>query len=523
MNVYDYIVDNAILTNLEGKTKREVVAELLAAMKEAGRLAQTEKALSDIMAQEKMGSSGIGSGVAIPHACTSAVHQPMITVGISRGGVDFESIDGKPAHIIFLILGRPNGEALQLKIVGRLARLFHIPGFLDSLQTAGAPEQILSLLRSAEKELGDMEPPRDAPNICIAGAGNGGIAMAGHFSLIGCNVRLFNRSEQRLNVIRMAGGIQVAGEVNGFGKISVATTDAGEAVPGADIIMVVIPATGHREMARLLAPHLTDGQAILLNPGSTGGALEFAEVLRQMGVKKYLFIAEAETLVYACRITNPGQVRIFRIKNAVPVATFPAYHITDVLGTLRKILPCFVPGDNVLKTSMSNISAVFHPALMLLNAAWIEEQKGNFEFYVEGASASVANILEVLDAERVRVAEALGVRVLSAREWLYQAYGVVGKNLYEAMQANEGYRGIKAPSNLDHRYITEDVPACLVPTASLGDHLGVPVPTIKTIIHLAGILHGVNYFAIGRTVERLGLAGMSVRQIRRLVEEGRTD
>ncbi|HQH11437.1 MAG TPA: PTS sugar transporter subunit IIA, partial [Candidatus Sumerlaeota bacterium] len=119
MNVYDYIVDNAILTNLEGKTKREVVAELLAAMKEAGRLAQTEKALSDIMAQEKMGSSGIGSGVAIPHACTSAVHQPMITVGISRGGVDFESIDGKPAHIIFLILGRPNGEALQLKIVGR--------------------------------------------------------------------------------------------------------------------------------------------------------------------------------------------------------------------------------------------------------------------------------------------------------------------------------------------------------------------------------------------------------------------
>jgi len=287
--------------------------------------------------------------------------------------------------------------------------------------------------------------------------------------------------------------------------------------------MVVIPATGHQEMARILGPHLVDGQVVVLNPGRTGGALEFAEALRQLKVSTYPFIAEAETLIYACRITNPGQVRIFGIKNAVPVATFPAYHITDVLTTFKKVLPQFVAGDNVLRTSLSNIGAVFHPALTILNVAWIEERKGNFEYYHEGASPSVAKLLENLDAERVNVAEALGIRVLTAREWLYQAYGVAGDNLYEAMQANKGYRGIKAPNTLEHRYITEDVPTSLVPIASLGDRFGVSVPTIKTIIHLASVLHGCDYMAEGRTIERLGLSGLSVRQIRMLVEEGRIE
>ncbi|HPB31116.1 MAG TPA: NAD/NADP octopine/nopaline dehydrogenase family protein [Candidatus Sumerlaeota bacterium] len=361
------------------------------------------------------------------------------------------------------------------------------------------------------------------PTVCVAGAGHGGVSMAGHLALGGCRVNLFNRSEPRLHTIRGVGGVQMTGEVEGFARLNLITTDPGEAISGVDLIMVVVPATGHLDMARMLGPHLSDGQVVVLNPGGMGGALEFAEVTGRMGIKTFYFLAETETLIYACRMTNPGQARIFRIKNAVPVSTFPAYHITDVLGPLRKLLPYFVPGDNVLKTSLSNISAVFHPALTMMNAAWIEETKGNFEFYLEGASSSVARILQVLDSERVKVAEALGVRVLSAREWLYQAYGAVGDNLYDAMQANDGYRGIKAPVTLDHRYITEDVPSTLVPMASLAEQLGVEVPGINAIIQLAGLLHGVDYATVGRTAERLGLAGMSVRQIRRYVEEGRKE
>jgi len=523
MWLHEMIVEGAVLMNISVKTKEEALKEMVDALSRAGRLSHPEIALQDVLAREKTQSTGIGEGVGIPHTCTTSVHQPMIVYARISEGIEFQSIDGRPVTHVFLILGRMNGEALQLKILGHFAHLFHLPGFLEGLSRLDNPDSFVTYVREQEAVLGEIETPKDMPSVCVAGAGNGGLALAGHLALIGCRVHLFNRSEGRLTAVRMAGGVQVTGEVNGFAKLGIVTTDAREALTGVDLVMVVIPATGHRDMARLLGPHLTDGQVVVLNPGGTGGALEFADVLHQLNVNVYYFLAETETLIYACRISNPGQVRIFRIKNAVPVATFPAYHIPDILETLRKVLPYFIPGDNVLKTSLSNMSAVFHPALTIMNAAWIEGSKGDFEFYFEGASPSVAKVLEALDAERIRVAEALGVRVLTAREWLYQAYGVAGDNLYEAMQANDGYRGIKAPNTLDYRFITEDVPTSLVPLASLGEHLGVAVPTIKTIIHLSSVLHGVNYMVTGRTVERLGLSGLDVRQIRRLVEDGKRE
>lgn len=521
MQLHELVSEGAISTELQGCTKQEVFAELLEALKNAGRLTRTDTILQDLLNRERKGTTGIGQGVAIPHTCSSAVHQPLIAFGRIRTGVDLQAINGKPVNLIFLILGRVNGESLQLKILARLAHLLNMPGVVKSLMNLKSPLEVLTFLKEQEANLGEIEMPEDMPSVCVVGAGNGGLAMAGHLALIGCRVNLFNRSEGRLSVIKSSGGIQVTGAVNGFARLNLITTNPEEALSDIDLIMVVIPATAHRDIARTLGPHLKDGQVVLLNPGRTGGALEFAEVFRQLKVPNYYFLAEAETLVYACRITNPGQVRIFGIKNTVPVATLPAYHIPDVLVAFNKVLTQFIPGDNVLKTSLSNIGAVFHPALTVLNVAWIEQRKGNFEYYHEGASASLAKILERLDSERVKVAAALGIRVLSAREWLYQAYGVAGDNLYEAMQANKGYRGIKAPNTTNHRYITEDVPTSLVPIASLGDQFAVPVPTMKSIIHLAGILHSCDYMAEGRTVEKLGLAGLTVRQIRRLVEEGK--
>ena len=515
------IIKEAVITDLSAKTKEEALRELLQALKNCKRLSQIDTVLQDLLLRERKSSSGIGQGIAIPHACTAEVHQPMIVMGISRQGVDFKSADNNPVHLVFMVLGRINGNSLQLKILGRLAHLLSTPEVIESLKKFTDAEQILSFLTKEEQSFGELENPQDLPSVCVVGAGNGGLAMAGHLALIGCRVNLFNRSEQRLDAVKLFGGIQVTGEVHGFAKLNVITSDAGKALAETDLVMVVVPATGHQEMARLLAPHLVDGQVVVLNPGRTGGALEFSETLRQRKIKTYFFLAEAETLIYACRIVNPGQVRIFGIKNAVPVATLPAYYIPDVLATLRKILPQFSAGDNVLKTSLNNIGAVFHPALTVLNVAWIEQRRGNFEYYHEGASPSLAKVLEAIDAERVKVAEALGIRVPTAKEWLYQAYGIAAPTLYEAMLANKGYRGIKAPSTLDHRYITEDVPTSLVPIASLGDHLGVPVPTLKMIIHLASILHSCDYAAEGRTVKRLGLEGLNVRQIRRLVEEGR--
>lgn len=351
---------------------------------------------------------------------------------------------------------------------------------------------------------------------CVIGAGHGGMAMAGHLGVMGFEVNLFNRSPERIGAVQWRRGIDLDGEIEGFGPVKLATTDIKAAMAGVKIIMVVVPANAHRDIAEIVAPHLQDGQIIILNPGRTCGVLEFFNVLKEKGCQAKIFLAETQTFLYASRAVNPGQVHIFRIKNSVPLAALPAYHTPEVLEAIKEAFPQFVPGDNILKTSFDNIGAVFHPALTILNAAWIEDPE-DFEFYFQGASHTVCRVLEAIDHERVAVAAALGIRANTAREWLYLAYDAAGKNLYDAMHANEGYKGIKAPHDLNHRYITEDVPMSLVPIASMGDMLGVPTPTIKAIIHLANIIHGCDYWKEGRTVDKLGISGKTLKEIRFLI------
>jgi opine dehydrogenase len=99
----------------------------------------------------------------------------------------------------------------------------------------------------------------DKPVFTVLGAGHGGMAMAAHLALMGFDVRLYNRSPERLAPVKATGGISLEGEVEGFGRISVATSDPAEAIKGANVLMVVVPATGHRDIAEAIAPHLADG------------------------------------------------------------------------------------------------------------------------------------------------------------------------------------------------------------------------------------------------------------------------
>jgi len=352
---------------------------------------------------------------------------------------------------------------------------------------------------------------------CVVGAGHGGLAMAGHLGIMGYSVRLYNRTEENLTAVRWHGGIKVDGEVKGFGPIARATSNMAEAISDADVIMVVTPSTAHRSLADMMAPHLRDGQIVVLNPGRTGGALEFRKTLDDQKVKAKSFLAETQTFIYASRALSRYEAHIYRIKNSVPLSTLPAYWIPDVLGIVSAAYPQFVAGNNVLSTSLENIGAIFHPALTILNAGWIEETHGDFDYYLQGITPTIAKLLEAIDKERVAVAAALGVHSVSAREWLYVTYDSPGRNLHEAIHNTDSYRGIKAPPNVFHRYIFEDVPMSLVPLASIGAMLKVPTPAIEIIIKLASVMHDKDYWKEGRTVDKLGLAGLSVKQIRQMV------
>jgi opine dehydrogenase len=355
----------------------------------------------------------------------------------------------------------------------------------------------------------------DKPVFCVIGAGHGGLAMAAHMALQGFDVRLFNRTAERLRPVQIRGGVDVTGEVMGFAKLSMATDKPEEAFTDVDVIMIAVPATGHATTAEICAPYLKPGQIVVLNPGRTFGAIEFYQTLRRSGCDADVTIAETQTFIYASRITGPGQVKIFRIKNSIPLATLKAHRIPETLKVISQVFPQFVPGDNVFKTSFNNIGAVFHPAIVILNAGWIDDQ-ADFEFYHQGASPSVACVLEKLDAERVAIAAALGIHAMTAREWLYFAYDAAGKTLREAMLANPGYHGILAPHQTDMRYVTEDVPCSLVPMSSIGRQMGVPTPVIDSLIHLASAMHGRDYREIGRTAEKMAIDKLSLKELRLL-------
>jgi opine dehydrogenase len=351
--------------------------------------------------------------------------------------------------------------------------------------------------------------------VAVIGAGHGGLAMAGHLAIMGQTVHLYNRGEERLWGVKSTGGIEVQGEVTGFGRIPVVTNSMEEAINGVELIMVVVPALAHRWIASQMAPFLKDGQIIILHPGRTLGALEFKQVLIENKVNADVIVSEAQTFIYASRIISPGQAHIFGIKHSIPVASVRAHLIPKVISRLRQFYPQFVPGDNIFKTSFDNIGSVFHPAICILNSGWIEDDT-DFKFYHEGATESVARVLESVDKERIAVAESLGIRAITALQWFYMAYSTTGETLHEAMRKNPGYREIYAPKTLKMRYIEEDVPCSLVPISSLGKMFGIPTPTIDSMIHLGSVLNNRDYLKDGRTVDRLGISGMSLRELRLL-------
>ena len=122
------------------------------------------------------------------------------------------------------------------------------------------------------------------------------------------------------------------------------------------------------------------------------------------------------------------------MKKEVELGAFPSSQTQRVLDLLQGYYPQFTPAQNCLETSLSNIGALFHPAPVLLNIGRIESDSKGYRYYWDGISPSVAVLVKAIDKERMAVAQAYGVRILSAEEWLRQSYDTYGDNLYDLIQ-----------------------------------------------------------------------------------------
>jgi len=357
--------------------------------------------------------------------------------------------------------------------------------------------------------------------VAVIGAGNGGTAIAAYLASLGVKVNLCDLFPKYLDGIQAAGGIDLTLDGKTTHEVlNLVTADVPEAIRDVQLIMVVTPSFTHKMIAEACYSALTDGQVVVLNPGRTGGALEFLNTIRSMGCSADITIAETQTLIYSCRKTGASSVEIYGVKKEVTLGSFPANRTQQVLDLINPYYPQFTPAKNCLETSLSNIGALFHPTPVLLNIGRIESDSDGFRYYWDGISPSVAVLVKQIDRERMAVAAAYGIEVLSAEEWLKLSYETYGDSLYELLQHNNAYGDISAPKTIDARYVTEDVPMSLVPISTLAQAAGVPTPNIDAVIQLTSTIYGRDFRAEGRNAENLGLIGMTKEQVAHYFETG---
>jgi opine dehydrogenase len=359
--------------------------------------------------------------------------------------------------------------------------------------------------------------------IAVLGGGNGAHAMAADLTLKGLEVNMCEAPEfkegfgvtlerQEISLIDARGRERTV-------KLSMVTTDFEQAIDDVDYIMMVIPATGHKHFFASVMPYLKDGQTIVTWPGNYS-ALLFANMLREEGIKRDITLAEGHTLPWGCRLDSQGRTRIFVDAWRLLVAALPAKNTDRVVSDLKPIYPV-VRGENVLATSLNNLNPIVHPIGTILNAGWIDTLGKDFYLYKQGTTISAARAIKAVYQDVTKTGEAIGIKLLEYPEESFWSKSTIMSVYFQAPRDMEGtVAGIAGPSSMKDRYITEDVPYGLVPTAQLAHKFNIDIPIIDATIKLASVINQTDYYLEGRSLRELGIANLGKAELARILREG---
>lgn len=137
---------------LDSKKKKQAIKEMSDLFVKAGKIQNGGALQKHLLNREKLASTGIGHGLAIPHALCDLTEETIIGFGRSSAGIPFDSVDNKPVHLIFLIIGPSDATAEHLKILSKLSRLLTDEAFRESLMAAKTPEEVVTIFKAGEKE-----------------------------------------------------------------------------------------------------------------------------------------------------------------------------------------------------------------------------------------------------------------------------------------------------------------------------------------------------------------------------------
>jgi len=363
------------------------------------------------------------------------------------------------------------------------------------------------------------------PSVTVCGAGAAGMAIAADTALKGLDVTLFELPELagKLAGPRERGGIEVtpdsettAGKT-GFAALTGVTSDAAQAVAGADVIMIAVPAMYHDAFMDAVAPHLHDGQIVLFNTGYWGSLRQ----TRRLGDRlPDVTLAESNIMPYLSEIRGET-IHIIRFKRAFCVAAFPGERSAAVFDVLGHVYSQYDPAATVIDT---NIAAAgnppIHATLIIPVAGYYFDHYMGGKFY-QDATVPGARLVAAFDAERERLARHLGSELFeSESDWYKRSYGYSGTDISETLRTSSHARWFATAAYLEQQ-CNEDIIYGFVPMVRLGDALGVELPVTRGIVDIMGVMLERDYWAEGLELRDLGLDCLDIEGIRQFVMTGR--
>jgi PTS system nitrogen regulatory IIA component len=151
MKISDFLSEGSIMLDLQGDDKKSAISELVELLNSQKKIKNSPKIMETIMEREKLGSTGIGQGVAIPHGKTDIVEKQVGALGISQKGVEFNSLDGEPVYLMFLLVGPAEVAGQHLKALARVSRLFKDKFFRQALRNAKSAQEVMKIIKEEDE------------------------------------------------------------------------------------------------------------------------------------------------------------------------------------------------------------------------------------------------------------------------------------------------------------------------------------------------------------------------------------
>lgn len=380
--------------------------------------------------------------------------------------------------------------------------------------------------------------------VAILGGGAGAQSFAADFTLAGCKVRLYELPEfapKSLGEVLKTRKIEFSGtQLNfkwfrreGIATIDVVTTEMSEALKGAGLVIVNMPASGHKPFFEKMIPHLEDGQVISIFPDNFG-CLMLRDMMRQKNCNADVIIGGWSSMPYGARLIEPGKVNCILRARELLADALPSKDGDNFFEALRGIPALdgameLKRGDTIIGVNLSNPNPVVHVPGSILNVGAMEVSemegtlgipKGKYSMYKYGMSPAVSRVQLAFYQEERKIADAMGIKMIEYRqEQFFWKMSIMGVEFWAPFVDVFGVLAA-GPISVEDRYFTEDIPVGTVIRYNLAKNLGIDVPIIESMILLGSEICKRNFFKEGRSLTELGIGDLTKSQLIRYLRQG---